>query len=579
MATSLLPLHRHSCDRVLRHIAAHWRWCAKALLASLPPHHPLLALLAEYSSTVRRHPAISSRSYSKLRRAVGSAPPPPTSPEHCRALALITRADAMPLLRQPLHLARLHCWGGERITATLQSLATGATLAEVAEGVAKVQEEYLALVEEGGEVQVHVEAFLGLQTAAVMEEMVVKGGATPSPHLALLGVHHRALLLRGEHALLPALALLHARDRPALRLVAALEHDPVRRRLVARHGATGGGLLPLLATLVARDGAAPVSCLQEKIEQLSTLLQHVKAADCTVKKVTIEEVHGEVEELLRTLETCLKLATTDPELAARLHLLAGTEELQEVAQVLKLLAEEVAREGEASILTVEKASVFLQCARLQLHSRFGALDPAEKQALKHRYAGEAAEGVRRRLEARATFAEHLGGATHPHNALLRARLAALEKEQERRAGLRAVRGEEADFPGLSSAVRHFAASLGSPANLAALLGGLEAALEEGEAGSALVEVEVWCKSATSFLRSLLTHSSFPDLTSPVAEAVAGLVEVMGAAAAGVGAALAREEWPGLDTAVVAVAAGEPRLDLTLQETAAWLLGDQVIHIS
>lgn len=555
-------------------MAAHWRWCAKALLASLPPHHPLLPLLAEYSATVRRHPSISSRSYSKLRRAVGTAPPPPTSPEHCRALALLTRADTTPLLRQPLHLARLHCWGGERITATLHPLTTGATLAGVAEGVVEVQEEYLRLVEEGEEVQVHVEAFLGLQTAAVMEEMVVTGGAAPSPHLPLLGVHHRALLLRGEHALLPALALLHARERPALRLVASLEHDPVRRQLVARPGATEGGLLPLLATQVARDGAAPVSCLQEKVEQLASLLQLVKAADCTVRKITMEEVRGEVEELAGSLETCLKLSVTTPELAARLHLLAGTEELQEVAPVLVLLAEEVARE-EASVLCAEKVAVFLECARLQLHSRFGALDPAEKQALKHRYAGEDAEGVRRRLEARATFAEHLGGATHPHNALLRARLAALEVERERRAGLRAVRGEEADFPSLSSAVRHFAASLGSPATLATLLAGLQTSLQQGEAGSAVVEVEVWCKSATSFLRSLLTHSSFPDLTSPVAAAVAGLVEVMGAAAAGVVAALAREEWAGLDTAVVAVAAGQPRLDLTLQESATWLLGEQV----
>jgi hypothetical protein len=224
----------------------------------------------------------------------------------------------------------------------------------------------------------------------------------------------------------------------------------------------------------------------------------------------------ELEEVVLALVTALRLGPAVG-LVPGLELLAGSPALQPLLPVLEALG----REAAAVSVSGAGLEVGLRCLQLQLHCRPGPIDPAEKAALKLRYAGEAAAVCDARLRVRDVFREQLGGGTHPHSGLLGARRELLRAEEVRRAGRTAERGPEADYPGLASLLRHFAATLGSPVSLLGLVAGLERGLE-----SAVPEAQLWLRSATSFLRSVLAHSAFPDLAVPVAEATAKLIRVV-----------------------------------------------------
>ena len=101
-------------------------------------------------------------------------------------------------------------------------------LAEAAKSLVDLQESYKALVEEGVEVKVSMEAFLHLQTSAVQEELAILEGCQPDQ--ATLQLRHQALLRRGGNKqLLTAMEASHSATRPALRLATSLQHDPVRQ--------------------------------------------------------------------------------------------------------------------------------------------------------------------------------------------------------------------------------------------------------------------------------------------------------------------------------------------------------------
>ena len=71
--------------------------------------------------------------------------------------------------------------------------------------------------------------------------------------------------------------------------------------------------------------------------------------------------------------------------------------------------------------------------------------------------------------------------------------------------------------------------------------------------------------------SLPTHSSFPDLATLEAEALARLVTVVRRCKDTLRSSLVRMTWPSLDSSLARLAAPEPGCARTLAGTAAWLL--------
>ena len=326
-------------------------------------------------------------------------------------------------------------------------------------------------------------------------------------------------------------------------------------------------------------GGTAISCLEEKTEQLDDILNLLKTARCSSRVPDSAEVWRELEEVMSALVATMRLAPSYPGFLQALELVIKAEEMCSLLPIFNHLKREKESGGIESPLAVHKLNLCLSCLRLQLFSQLGAIDPAEKAALKHQYAGESVVATRQRLRAREVFSKHLGGANHPHTNLLRARLSALEEEEQRRSGLRAVREQGADFPSLSSSVLHFANTLGSPSSLLTLMDGLESVIDSGDQESAVpTEVKVWCRSANTFLSGLLSHSSYPDLISPVAEATAQLISTLSSAVEQVEAALERLLWTNLNSDLHWLASFEPATNATLASSAAWLLDDETVAL-
>merc|ERR550532_154114 len=491
------------------------------------------------------------------------------------------------MLAQPLHRARFQCVSGTKVATLFSHLAPGhlehAALADIAKQLLDLHESYRALMEEGLEVQVPVEKFLCLQTAALQEEVAMMDGWHHDP--ATLQLRHQLLLRRdNSKQLLTAMETLHRVARPALRLAMSLQHDPDRQVLTpAVEGMKGvSGIMPLLSrfvTLREGGGGTAISCLEEKTEQLDDILNLLKTAKCSSRVPDSAEVWRELEEVMSALVATMRLAPSYPGFLQALELVIKAEEMSGLLPIFNHLKREKVSGGTESTLAVHKLNLCLSCLRLQLFSQLGAIDPAEKAALKHQYAGESVVATRQRLRAREVFSKHLGGANHPHTNLLRARLSALEEEEQRRSGLRAVREQGADFPSLSSSVLHFANTLGSPSSLLTLIDGLESVIDSGDQESAVpTEVKVWCRSANTFLSGLLSHSSYPDLISPVAEATAQLISTLSSAVEQVEAALERLLWTDLNSDLHWLASFEPATNATLASSAAWLLDDETVAL-
>ena len=133
----------------------------------------------------------------------GPLPPPPTSQLESNALATFTKLDKNPLLAQPLHRARFQCISGTKVASILSQLDdTGpSALAEAAQGLVDLQESYKALVEEGVEVKVSVEAFLHLLDLLPPEKLPLEQQLLLAPCLVVQetswDLNHSQLLLEG----------------------------------------------------------------------------------------------------------------------------------------------------------------------------------------------------------------------------------------------------------------------------------------------------------------------------------------------------------------------------------------------
>ena len=152
-----------------------------------------------------------------------------------------------------------------------------------------------------------------------------------------------------------------------------------------------------------------------------------------------------------------------------------------LSQILDLLAKD-----DSSKLKVMKLELLLNCLKLQLFSLVGPIDPAEKQAIKQKYAVEGLDVVRDRIRVMDTFSEVLG-VTHPHRDLLARRKEMLVEEVGRRKCLTAVRGEEASFVSLSKDLTHFVQTVGSSNTVLTLFSSLEMMT------TSLAEAQMWVK--------------------------------------------------------------------------------------
>eukprot|EP00092_Neocalanus_flemingeri_P022654 GFUD01024574.1.p1 GENE.GFUD01024574.1~~GFUD01024574.1.p1 ORF type:complete len:2240 (+),score=854.36 GFUD01024574.1:478-6720(+) len=306
---------------------------------------------------------------------------------------------------------------------------------------------------------------------------------------------------------------------------------------------------------------------EQKIEQLKEMKEILTNVKFEKEEFDFDDILSEVSSVVKALITYYGCEEADS-LSTNLSALQFCTPYFQgfsllLSEFLTLLATE-----DRSEMKVMKLELLLNCLKLQLFSLVGPIDPAEKQAIKQKYAGERLQMVKNRIKVMDTFSEVLGG-THPHRELLARRGEMLVDEVGRRTNLIAVRGEGASFMSLSRDLTHFVQTVGSVHTVLALFSGLE------QMGSSLAEAQLWVKSCHTFIRAVLSHSTFPDLVVPVAEAAARLVKVVHSATQLARQNQLRDNWRDLDRMLLRVASIDPDPAESVVLGAEWLLEGRV----
>ena len=119
----------------------------------------------------------------------------------------------------------------------------------------------------------------------------------------------------------------------------------------------------------------------------------------------------ELDTLLGAMVTTLKISPEPPELLPALKLLKEAADCQDLLPLLEFLEDEMERKEQSSPCPLGqfRMELGLNSLTLEVFSRVGALDLAEKQELKQRYGREEVVEAGGRLRAREVFSLHLGG--------------------------------------------------------------------------------------------------------------------------------------------------------------------------
>ena len=365
--------------------------------------------------------------------------------------------------------------------------------------------------------------FYELQLAAVSSRLN-QLRQVQDPNNVFLPINLRLLMYRGEED-------METRARTQLyycnntsRSILALEHNPVNHSLgIAEHPVNCFDASSLVNHLLVGSGTGvPLVTFQEKREQILNLvkvLKNFKSPDVLSK--LREQFDTEMKIILNGLHKAYDCI--DDNVCIDSVLGIGTMDVN-VLRVLKALS---IRSRSETIFSAQLDIVLLNLLKLHIFGSLGAIDPAEKQALKYKQTLKELESVRNQILVIDQFYDAVG-TLHPHRSILKERESNLEVSSSSMICRTAERGTQS-FSLISNTVKHYKDSIGSVSTLLKLVQDLENLHQDGTIGSILQETEVWMKSSVKFSSDLLEHSSFPDLVLPIIESVTTAVGAVDAA--------------------------------------------------
>ena len=112
-------------------------------------------------------------------------------------------------------------------------------------------------------------------------------------------------------------------------------------------------------------------------------------------------------------------------------------------------------------------------------------------------------------------------------------------------------------------------TVGSCNTVLALFSSLE------QVGSSLAEAQLWVRSCHTFIKAVMSYSTFPDLVVPVAEAAARLMKVMHSATQMAQQNQLRNKWRDLDKMLLRLASIDPDPAESIVSVAEWKLKERV----
>ena len=352
---------------------------------------------------------------------------------------------------------------------------------EVVKDVEVLVKRYHSKVEQEAAVMINPDSYLSMQLLALTEQLSQLQNICTDQQL--LSLQHRLLLHtptspppQGWAAAQLSLSILHSLDRPAVKQLHLTKYDPLHKSLARVKTDTAApevsvGVFSSLVNVRDASGSTAIAMAEQKIEQLKEMKDILSNIKFDREEFSSDDIMAELSSLVQALVSyygCLQSESLEENLSTLLDCpphFKGFSLL--LSEILDLLAKE-----DSSEQKVMKLELLLNCLKLQLFSLVGPIDPAEKQAIKQKYAVEGLEVVGDRIRVMDTFSEVLG-VTHPHRDLLARRKEMFVEEVGRRKCLTAVRGEEASFVSLSKDLTHFVQTVGSSNTVLTLFSSLE----------------------------------------------------------------------------------------------------------
>jgi len=571
------PLTRDTAESLARSVTVHWNWVYKKLMKNLSMIGCTNACNAmeQFDELVKSTKQYTTKSMTKLKRILGCAPLPPSSPSSCASMSLLSILSSHPMLSTAVHRARYLSIFGTEINQNLLLLKTGRkSEEEVIKDIESLVENYQSKVKEGAPLLISPDSFLTMQLWSLNEQLLILQNICPDQQLLFL--QHRLMLhssstLPGWAAFDQVFSILHMMSRPALELLHMTEYDPLQHSLHTAKQDTPApqclvGVFSKLVNVRDASGSTAIVMAEQKIEQLREMKESLKTVRFEKEEYILDDILTELKKLVDGLAiyyTCPVSGDLCENINTLLDCPSHFSDYSSIlADILPILT------TPSSQIKVYKLELLLNCLKLQLFSLVGPIDPAEKQAIKQRYAVEALGEMKDRITVLDTYSQILGG-FHPHRELLARAEEQLVAEVERRKCLTAVRGEDDSFMSLSKDLTHFVQTIASYKNVLRLFSDME------EHGNSLAETQLWVKSSYTFVKSIMKYSTFPDLVIPVAEAASRLMKVMNSTIKTVQQSQIRNKWANLDNSLVKMARIDPDPALSVISTAKWALKDRV----
>ena len=564
-------VRRAGLDSLARTVAVHWAWLYKHLTRWTGGHTQathLNSVLAEYDETVRGG-QLSVQTTTKLKRILGCAPLPPSSPASCLHRSSVTELSREPVLAVSVHRVNFSARYGARIQENFNLLRSGQKQPEsVVSEYRDMLEQFKQLVEQQESLRVSPESYFSLQLAGLQEQLdQLRHEDSDHP---LSAFQHRLVVncqssTEGEKFIE---FTLDNKERPGVKAVHCTDYDPILMKVTARDDhELPADFLQVFSSLTASSGIS-VSTAEEKFDQLKQIKEALTTVGFTREEFVLSDIISESSNLLKALALYLNKSTTDLEIKDGQSLNCPPL-FPGFSDLLSELSSLVTRGAELDSCQTLRAELLLNCIKLQLFSLVGVLDPAEKQAIKREYAQHDLDTVKERLLVSHTFQDILG-LVDPHNNLLCKRRKKLEEEVRRRSGLAAVRSREESFEGLRRDLSHFSATVGSCETVTQIWTKLEHNCE--------AQSSSWIISLSNFVRSLQSYSTFPDIVVPVAEAACRLMRVVQVMTDRVSQRSVRDKWLGLDQTLTRAASLSPSSPASLLQQSRWLLSGNLMNL-
>ena len=153
--------------------------------------------------------------------------------------------------------------------------------------------------------------------------------------------------------------------------------------------------------------------------------------------------------------------------------------------------------------------------------------------------------------------------------MLEERKERLISEGSRRSCLVAMRSLDENFYNLSNELSHFAKTVGQVSTILEVVAKIQS--------SSLSETDTWVTSVISFVRSLQSYSTYPDITVPVCEAACRLASRMKDLASMVAEARVREQWDNVDRIMTGVSSRLPDPSTQFLDHARWFLSGNMLN--